>query len=327
MHGTGVYLCLRWGRRGPWFCSGGGHGNYFGNELYAFDIAKSKWSRLTDPFIATHEVLTAEYPLAEFPDGSPLPPHTYDYVEYDPSTDSIVVLKGLQRLNVSGNPYSSGPPHIFDVGIRKWIRGRGHGYPVLSGGYSAYDSRRKVIWTESPGRQTAGLRSFDPSKSNPDGTRGSWSVEFGRTGIVADSVAAYDPQRDLLVFTRFRKGADEIYAIDLKNPDAGALRLRQAGSAPAPEPAHGWEWSARRQSFLYWRRGGDVYEFKPPTGNWQQAEWRWSLLTSGANSTAPGPMKRDNGVYGRFRVVEFAGMEFAIVVNSVIQPVFAFRVP
>src|SRR5213593_285726 len=58
-----------WGTDGPWAVIaawgggaldtqrsrlvlwGGGHADYYGNELYAFDIPTLTWSRVTDPFV------------------------------------------------------------------------------------------------------------------------------------------------------------------------------------------------------------------------------------------------------------------------------------
>jgi hypothetical protein len=51
---------------------GGGHSDYDGNEVYAFDVATKKWSRLTDP---------SEEPISR---------HTYDYLTYSPTTDELV---------------------------------------------------------------------------------------------------------------------------------------------------------------------------------------------------------------------------------------------
>lgn len=313
------------GSHGALLLFGGGHSNYFGNEVYAFDLALGSWSRLTDPYAAPTAALLEFHENAEFPDGSPLPPHTYDYVEYHPATRSFVVLRGLQKLGVPGGPYSRGAPHMLDLGTLKWRRGASHGQPVGSGGMSAYDSKRHLLWSEAPKGQTAGLRSFDPAGRNADGSYGKWSAGRGQHGVVVDSVAAYDPLHDLLVFTRFRRGT-EVMAVALDQPGGGAVSLRQTGTPPELEPAHGWEWSETRRALIYWRRGAGVHELAAPPGDWRGA-WQWRELTGRTNTVVPEEMTRDNGVYGRFRIVRYGDEEFCIVVNRIDGPVYAFRLP
>jgi hypothetical protein len=313
------------GSHGVLLLFGGGHSNYFGNEVYAFDLGRASWSRLTDPYVAPTASLLQLYERAEFPDGSPLPPHTYDYVEYHPATRSFVVLRGVQKLGVPSGPYSSGPPHMLGLETLRWRRGASHGLTVGSGGLSCYDGKRQLLWSEAPGSRSAGLRSFDPSGQNADGSYGKWSADYGHHGVVVDSVGACDPLHDLLVFTRFRRG-NEVMAIALSEPGRPAMALRQAGTPPPLEPAHGWEWSETRRALIYWRRGGGVHELAAPPDDWR-GTWQWRALTAGANSIAPDEMKRDNGVYGRFRIVRYGDEEFCIVVNSVDGPVYAFHLP
>ena len=65
---------------------GGGHNDYFGSDVHAFDLTSRQWSRILDGYINGDRDsygTRAVYPNATYPDGSPLPPHTYDYVQYD----------------------------------------------------------------------------------------------------------------------------------------------------------------------------------------------------------------------------------------------------
>jgi hypothetical protein len=313
------------GTAGSLLLFGGGHGNYFGNEVYRFDLASGRWSRLSDPYVATRAELTAYYELGEFPDGSPLPPHTYDQLEYDPDTRSLIVLRGVQQLNTPGNPVSGGHPHLFDLDRRQWRRGARHGFAVPSGGFSAYDSVRRVHWSAAPGRQGAGLRYFDAMPRNSDGSVGRWSGEIASIEMSGDGAAAFDPLHELLVYTRFRTSGD-VMAVHVGEGGPRAGTLLQGGAAPVPEPGHGWEWSPTRRAFLFWRRGAEVHEFRlEGTDPWQD-RWEWHRLSL-AGAAGPPEMIRDNGIYGRFRLVTVGEREFALVVNGVDQAVYAYRVP
>src|SRR5688572_2431081 len=55
---------------------GGGHADYYGNELYAFDIPTLKWARLTDPTVSP--VMDQEVNA----DGTPNSRHTYGGLAY-----------------------------------------------------------------------------------------------------------------------------------------------------------------------------------------------------------------------------------------------------
>ncbi|MEM7356574.1 MAG: Ig-like domain-containing protein, partial [Acidobacteriota bacterium] len=63
---------------------GGGHGQYGGNELYAFDLDLLQWTRLTEPSIIDQDD-TAE----TYADGRPRSVHTYDMLQFDESTNSF----------------------------------------------------------------------------------------------------------------------------------------------------------------------------------------------------------------------------------------------
>jgi hypothetical protein len=307
------------GSKGSLLLHGGGHKNYFGSEVYAFDMATQRWSRITNPYTGS---INWPYDSGSFPDGSPSVAHTYDMLEFDPSTNSFIDLTAQRnddanRVNVA---------HVLSLDDKRWSKSKiNSSETVASGGYSVYDTKRNVIWLEGGSGSTA-LVQYDPKVNNSDGTVGKWTnypSKLRRT----DSVAAYDPIHDLMVVTTFR-ASDEVFGIDLSNPNSSAVRLNEAGTAPDKRSAHGWEWSPSRGAFIYWRSGEDVYEFRPPSGsNWQTGQWTWSKLTSGSNSVTPNQPSTDNGVYSRFRIVRYADSEVAVVANGVSNPVYAFKIP
>jgi hypothetical protein len=306
------------GTKGSLLLHGGGHKDYFGSEVYAFDMSTRRWSRISNPYTGS-----MSWPQSDgsFPDGSPSIAHTYDMLEFDPGSNAFVTLSAQSndaayRVNVA---------HTLSLADRKWSHSTiNSSVAVPGGGYSAYDTKRGVIWLEGGSSSTA-LVQYDARVRNSDGTVGKWTnfpAKIRRT----DSVGAYDPVHDILVVTGFRDG-DNVYGIDLNNLDASAVTLNEVGTAPAKSSAHGWEWSSTRGAFLYWRSGADVYEFRPPSGNWQTGQWTWSKLTSGSNSVTPNSASSDNGVYGRFRIARYADQEIAVVVNGVSSSVYAFRIP
>lgn len=83
---NGAVLATRFGGSGSLIVFGGGHNNYFGSDVHAFDLATREWRRVSDGFVQGGPEQYGEgafYPNEEYPDGSALPPHTYGYVQYD----------------------------------------------------------------------------------------------------------------------------------------------------------------------------------------------------------------------------------------------------
>lgn len=328
---NGGAFASRFGTLGSLIVFGGGHNDYFGNEIYAFDLEQRLWNRVTNPYAASRDVLTARYVDGSFPDGSPLPPHTYDYVDYHPASNSFVLLKGLQQLGVSGGAYSGAPAFLFDFGSRTWRRSPPAAAAYGSAGWSAYDPLRDVFWVNPPSATPlAGFRYFDPDGVSPEGWVGSWSESFGaRKAGGGDGMGTYDPANDILVYTNLKKPPGAVYGIDLSRPEDAPVKLDLEGDVPELAAGHGWEWSDLRQALIYWPRSGgaNVHELRLRGKDWRKGPWAWTRLTNGNNAVVPQSMTAENGVYGRFRLVRFVDAEIAVVVNRVDGPVYAFRIP
>jgi hypothetical protein len=320
---TGGALASGYGQKGGLIVHGGGHQDYYGNEIYVFDLATRQWKRETSPYPGPFS-WSEGYPLGQFPDGSPVATHTYDFVDYHPPTNSFVRLIS-EVNNRGGNTVSIA--HMYSFTEKRWTRS-----PKNSkrhddlGGWSAYDSKRDVFWVEGGGTGSA-FAMFNPNVVNSDGTRGSWTNYGNKVGRF-ESIGAYDPLHDIVVVTSFRDG-NVVHGIDVANPNAAAVRLTEGGSPPSKTHGHGWEWSDIRKAFIYWRRGSDVYEFKLAGSNWKTDTWVWSKLTSEGNSVAPSPntSQYQLGDYSRFRLMRYNDAEIAVVATRVDGPVFVFRIP
>jgi hypothetical protein len=331
---NGGAFATRYGSAGALIVAGGGHADYYGNELYAFDLGSRRWQRLTNPYP------NPAFPVEDgiWPDGTPSMPHTYDQVDYHPGTNSFVMMK-TEYDNTGGR--SSPVVAMFsldglrspdsntnrDANKRNWRLSQRHTDNYTnSGGWSAYDSKRDVFWANG-GAGTRSLVSFDPKPERADGRFGSFKSFPNRTAVT-DAVAAYDPLNDTLMVTVFRS-APNIWAIDLAQPEGGTsanVKITHTGDQPTLESAHGWEWSPARRAFVYYRRGADVFELKQQGTNWRTDNWKWSKLTSTSNTVSPAGESK-TGVYSKFRIVSFTDAEIALVVTEVNGPVYAFRIP
>jgi hypothetical protein len=307
------------GKYGTLLVWGGGHQDYYGNEIYAFDVEQQRWSRLSDPYRTPMFSGIGAYPEGRYPDGSPVPPHSVDLLEYHPKTQSFVSLHA-ETNNLGG--YTTSVVYLFSLEQRRWRHSQVSPMSIGSFGFSAYDTKRDLFWMEGGGGGPNPTSTFDPNPVHGDGTYGDWQQYVTHVGVNG-SVAAYDPVHDLIVVTVFRNGK-EIRAIEAARPREDARTLMQAGGAPKLVAGHAWEWSETRAAFLYW--GGDhVFELKAGAGDWAASPWTWRDLTSGANNV--NPEYAANGVYGRFRIAKYGSVEIAFTVNSNTGRVYAFRVP
>jgi hypothetical protein len=320
---NGAVLAYGFGSHGSLIVYGGGHADYLGSEVYAFDLATRTWSRLSNPYPGPYNW---PYYTGEYPDGSAIPPHTYDYVNYHPGSNSFVILKGQYELGPPSNQTSVDVAHMFDLDTREWRGSQVNADDpnLFSGGYSAYDPKRDLFWANG-GSGGSGFVAFDPNGQNADGTYGSWST-YPPKVTMTDSQAEYDPINDILVITAFRNDY-RVAGVDLNNPAAERILLNETGDEPDKNSAHGWSWSPTRGAILYYSRtsGGDIYEFKHTDGSWSEGQWTWRKITSPANSIVPDVAS--SGIYSRFQVVSYQDAEIVVMINSTTGPVYAFRVP
>jgi hypothetical protein len=314
---NGGVLATGYGSKGSMIVWGGGHQDYYGNEIYAFDLATRAWSRVTNPYAGS-----MSFPFADgiFPDGSPVPPHIYDQIEYHPATNSLVVLRTMAS-NVPNNvPVAA----MFSFSTKTWRHSPSNSEQhQVSGGWSAYDRQRDVFWAEG-GSGTTAFAKFDPKVSASGGRMGGWT-NYSPKVEITDAVAAHDPDHDILLVPAFRSGTT-IYAVDLKSPTSAAVTISQGGSAPSRQGGNGWEWSNLRKSFLYYGgSGAGLYELKLQGTDWRSGSWNWAALTSPSNNLTP--QNPSGAPYSRFRLARYDDAEVAILVTAVNQPVYAFRVP
>src|SRR5262249_12711642 len=158
------------------------------------------------------------YPGAVYPDGSPLPPHTYDYVQYDPVGNDYILFKG--QIELGPKVKAIAMPQLFNLDRLAWRRGPQHPTAILnSGGWTTWDAARRLLWGHSgdDGGGNAFL-GFSPNGDNGDGTFGHWTECFPNKlpGIANHNAMQIDPARDLIVVSVYRR--DALYAIDPADP-------------------------------------------------------------------------------------------------------------
>jgi len=337
---NGAVLATRFGDSGSLIVFGGGHDDYFGSDVHAFDLAQREWRRISNGFIrgGTEDYgAGAFYAEGEYPDGSPLPPHTYGYVQYDPVGNDYLILKANSELGPHVKAVAR--PHMFNLDRRQWRRGPQHPLAILnSGGFTTWDASRRLLWGNS-GDDGGGnaFIGFCPDGANSDGTFGRWGSLYPNKfpGFANNNAMQIDPRRDIIVV--LVHAGDVLYAIDPARPDKPAAPLRSSGPRPRIAEFAGLEFAPNLDRFIYYsaQDGAAVYTITAPRGlSWSAlttGEWKWAQCAGGKLdpvADAKGSSRHATNwrhTFGRFRVASWGAIDLALLIRHVDSPVYALR--
>ena len=334
---NGAVFASRLGVSGSMIVFGGGHNDYFGSDVHAFDLSTRQWSRISDGYVAGGADAYgagAVYPDSVYPDGSPLPPHTYGYVQYDPVGNDYLLLKGQLELgpDVKATPIS----HMFNLDSLTWRRGPKHPLAVLSsGGWTTWDASRRILWGHS-GENGNGFIGFTPDGDNGDGTFGSWTTLYPKKVQSADhNTMAIDPVRDIIGV--IVSAANALYALDPSAPAGELVRLSCSGDQPVLAEFAALEYAPNLHRFVYFsaKNGPRLYSITEPDGSsWPQltnGAWKWRCILNADNRLDPiahaatntkYDLNRDH-TFGRFRVATYGIFDLAVLIRHVDTPVYA----
>ena len=327
----------RYGGSGSMIVFGGGHNDYFGSDVHAFDVATREWRRITDGYVAgaaNDYGAGARYPDTVYPDGSPLPPHTYDYVQYDPVGNDYILFKGQTELG--RRVKAAAVPHLFNLDTLVWRHGPRHPTAILnSGGWTTWDASRRVIWGHS-GDDGGGnaFIGFSPDRDNGDGTYGHWSEHFPNKlpGLANHNAMQIDPHRDVIVVSVHAR--NELCAIDPNDPAREVVQLNAAGAKPTLHPYASMQYAPNLDRIVYFSPldGGTVYTIAASRDHFVDP-WTWHALRPASNTLDPIHDAASRSSYpvnlsqsfGRFRIASYGGIDLALLVRHVDTPVYAMR--
>jgi hypothetical protein len=337
---NGAVFADNYGDSGSMIVFGGGHNDYFGSDVHAFDLATREWKRISNGYVsgaAEAYGQFAVYPEAVYPDGSPLPPHTYEYVQYDPVGNDFLLLKGQAELGPNVTPVAI--PHLFNLDTLRWRRGPKHPSAALkSGGWTTWDGARRILWGNS-GNDGNAFIGFCPDGENCGGTFGSWGTLYPNKmpGNADHNAMTVDPNRDIIVV--LVHDLDALYAINPAEPDKEVLRLSSSGSKPSIAPYSAIEFAPNLDAFVYYSATGgpNIYSIKALENSGgsdlTSGDWLWRNILGKGNKLDPiadaATISRHavnpHHTFGRFRIASFGATDLAILVRHVDAPVYAMR--
>ncbi len=276
---------------------GGGHQDYSGNEIYAFDMNTLKWSRVSEPSTD----VGGNESSGVYPDGNPRARHTYNSIQYLASIDRFCAF-GSGGLYPSGQT-GSARTECFDFQAKHWSAlADAKNYGIAA--FSAVDPVAGAVWA---GKGI--LTRFDPV-ANVWGRATEYDNDIEWTNYLTMDI---DPKRRLMIAV----GAGKVYRWNIANPAASisAESLSTAGGASViGVGAPGLAYDPVGERMAAWGGGPDVYTLDPDSRVWTR-----HARTGGAVPPTP----QANGTYGRFRYAPTKNV--FVLANATDQNVFVFR--
>ena len=250
---------------------GGGHGDYQGNEVYAFDTDTLTWERLTDPSDPNLDKQVNS-------DGTPNSRHTYNGIAYIEHVDKLFASGG----SLAG-PGSCGADKTwtFDFNSKQWTDMRPSKTPRTNcENISVYDPEtQKVWWFDAPGL---------------------WSYHYDTNtwrqhdeDYISSRTAVIDTKRGLLVLV----GQGEVIAYNIRRGNyTKKLWNTKGGDDFIGSWAPGLAYDPVSDRIVGWS-GKSVYALNPDTKEWTEysAPGAPVYLSEGSGN--------DEGLYGLWRYV------------------------
>ena len=286
---------------------GGGHNDYYGNELYTLDLNSLSMTRLNDP----SPLYPGPPPLpcnTTLPDGKPNARHTYGGLSYIAHADRMYEFGGIVACTNGGG---SDDTWTLNLGTLQWTRMDPHkgAQPRTISGVvmSDYDPNTKLVFLDN-------LRDF--YSYNFD--KNSYSrLQFDARDVSYHMSAVIDQRERLFVmFGGEFDGNGGVKVINIgphSNYEAQDWNARVKGCHALRNSAYpGLAYDPVQKLIVGWAGGGTVHLFNPETKS----------CTSLTYPNGPGEQQK-NGTHGRFRY--FANLDVFALVNDVGEDAYILR--
>ncbi len=296
---------------------GGGHSDYSGNEIYAFDVNTLSWSRLTEPTPASEIDVPIQDPdKCVYLDGRPRSLHSYDSLEVIPGLGFCIGGKGAYPDGaVCNKQFWCNDFSKQSNAMAGWYRPPGlnilgpFNYQSVN-----YDSLTNVLYQS--GKNQGGWQRLYALDLNADVP--AWKIlsKAGNAPASVGDVAAIDRVNQILLVVG-KKGQLywDLTASGVWSPTSNYDSItgpRIVADARAP----GLEWDEVNQKFIAWVGGTSTYAYDFLTNSWRVCS------QSPLNITSPSAPE-SNGTYGRFQYVP--SKNAYVLYNQVEANVFLYR--
>lgn len=279
---------------------GGGHANYSGNEIYAFDIGTMTWSRIWGPTPNSQIPPVPGGPYEVYLDGNPSSRHTYDGIEYIPQLDQLW-SNGGSRWGPTGTQTAA--TWVFDFATSAWTQ-KSTAPDAHLGVTSDWDPITQHIFMHT---------NYNFCEYNP--TTGNYTVRQTLSGgLWATPTAALDPTTRKYVMVG-GGGNNNFLVYDL-NTWARTAPATSGDKTIETSTSPGFSYDPVAKKFVGWSGGANVYTLDDST-------WTWTQVTPAVTNTVTPTAAVPFGTFGRFRYIP--SKNCYIVVNAVDQNVYFYK--
>lgn len=252
---------------------GGGHTDYYGNEVYALDLDTLTMERLTDP---AEPAAAGACPDTLAGGTQTNSVHTYDAIEYIPSIDKMYLFGGAKSRCGAFSRLT----WYFNMQTNSWEAVTPTG-PIPAGGpglATAYDPTTGLLFLHD----TTHLYTFDPS-TNTYVKRSPYYYKDFRVTASID----VDARRFVMV------GNNRIISYDIGSGSNYNVTLHATSGAPAALATNspGFEYDPISGDIILWSGGSSVHRYDVATNGW----------TTVSDFTGGPATAFTQGTFGRFR--------------------------
>jgi hypothetical protein len=278
-------------RRSRLLVFGGGHSDYFGNELYALSLSDSSMSRLTDPGLP----LATECSPQTAAGTQPASRHTYDTLLYLEHADRLFVFGG----SMPPCGYLSDDTWTYSFADQKWEAHEPTGPKpkAVPGIVADYDAVSKKIFLHDD----SALFSYDLEQDTFEQLLADDVIDYHMTAVI-------EPSARKLVLV----GGGRVLLYELDGA-AAPTELATVGAGALVESAYpGLAFDPDSGHIVGWNGGDTAFSLELESGIW----------TPLSSANGPG-VANETGTYKRWRYVP--GSKSFVLVNGASQNAFLFR--
>jgi hypothetical protein len=287
---------------------GGGHADYAGNEIYAFDLDSQKMKRLDDP----SPINTSGKCVETLSDGKPNSRHTYGGLAYIGHANRMFSFGG--SLNQCG--FLTNATWTLDLATLEWknMKPEGATPAAAPGAMADYDPNSRMVFLHD----TKDFWQYDYDKNRYNRAKSSDVLDYHMNGAI-------DPKRQIFVMM----GAEGAPGGGLKAMSFGQgkysmrdwTRAASATCGPLLKSIYpGLAYDSKLDRMVGWPNFGDtVYLFDPDTKSCTTE----TFPGGPPDSSHQGSSKTTNGTFGRLRY--FPHQNVFVLVNDANDDTYLLR--
>ncbi len=228
---------------------GGGHNDYWGNEVYALSLESGTMQRITDPATPNN----ASCPEALAGGTQPNSRHTYDGIEYMPNVDKMFVLGG----SLAPCGYMANDTWFFNMQTNAWevVNATGDIPNAVPGLLSGYDANTGKVFVHD----NHYLYAFNPTTKVYTMLSDYAYTDYHLSAVV-------DPVRKK--FVMIGNGDAWVYDISASSTYVRSALTTTGGAAIVNESSPGLVYDPVADKIVAWAGGNTVYSLDMNTKVW-----------------------------------------------------------